>query len=543
VDATQPGRLAGAIVDEEPERPSAAVAQAAPDMGGSEPLDRLRRRLQGDLDNIVLMAIRKDPQRRYGSAEQFSDDIRRYLDGLPVIARRDTLGYRSSKFLRRHLAATAAVSAVLLALVGGLIVTIRAERAADRERIKAQRISDFVQKMLGGADPTWNSPFRGRGRDLRVTEVLDASADRLGAELHNEPEVEAELRSTLGNTYRGLGLLDAADKQLQIALGIQLPALGEKAQATARTLYFLGDTKFFQGRYADSERYFRRSLPGLRQSKDDNLPNAINDLANVMVVLNRGREAEPLYREALDLSNLQHRKNDVRRGILLSNLGSCTDSRGDIRGAIGYYRQALDVFLALPGDPPMETGVTFNNLARMERTLGHWKEAMSYAERGLAVFRKYLGDAHPYTFIGIAEHARIRSRLGDPKGAEQEAREALAAEKKALGDQHVDVARLQTTLGAILLDENDPRSAEPVLREALAIRRKALQAGNTRIGETATLLGKALALEGDYAAAKPLLEEGYQSLRAAQGESYPMTAEAREALAALSWKAASKAGR
>ena len=127
-DAGQPGRLAGAIVEEEPERPSTAVARAARRTAASpndaEPPERLRRRLQGDLDNIVLMAIRKDPQRRYGSAEQFSDDIRRYLEGLPVIARRDTLGYRSSKFLRRHMAATVAVAGVLVALVAGLIVTL-----------------------------------------------------------------------------------------------------------------------------------------------------------------------------------------------------------------------------------------------------------------------------------------------------------------------------------------------------------------------------------------------------------------------------------
>src|SRR6266853_795830 len=120
----------------EPERPSVAV--------GSMP----GRRLRGDLDNIVLMAMRQEPQRRYASVEQFSEDIRRHLEGLPVIARPDTAGYRAAKFIARHKAGVAAAALLVLTLMAGVVATAWQARVARLETTKAQRINTFLQNML-----------------------------------------------------------------------------------------------------------------------------------------------------------------------------------------------------------------------------------------------------------------------------------------------------------------------------------------------------------------------------------------------------------
>ncbi|MEO8573098.1 MAG: hypothetical protein ABI481_03945, partial [Pyrinomonadaceae bacterium] len=132
----------------EPLRPSLCVAHG-------ERKDRhvVGRQLRGDLDNIILMAIRKEPERRYSSVELFAGDIERHLQGMPVLARQDTLAYRTTKFVQRHTAAVAAGTGLVVALSAGLASTRRQARIAQRQRDKAENINQFLQKMLASADP------------------------------------------------------------------------------------------------------------------------------------------------------------------------------------------------------------------------------------------------------------------------------------------------------------------------------------------------------------------------------------------------------
>jgi hypothetical protein len=136
-----------------------------------------------DLDNIALMALRKDPARRYASVAQFSEDIRRHLDGLPVIARKDTFGYRASKFIARHKAGVAAAALVFLAIVAGMTVSVWEARIAARERdearqekAKADHLNLFLQTILSAASP------EAKGRDAKVIEVLNDAAGRIDSE-------------------------------------------------------------------------------------------------------------------------------------------------------------------------------------------------------------------------------------------------------------------------------------------------------------------------------------------------------------------------
>jgi serine/threonine protein kinase len=155
--------IARAICEEQPTRPSTVVAQEVEATGadgvsrrltpdsvsrtreGSP--EKLRRRLAGDLDNIVLMAMRKETQRRYASAEQLSEDIRRHLEGRPVIARKDTLGYRTERFVARHRVGVAAATAVVLALVAGMAATAWQARVARAERARAEAALADVRKL------------------------------------------------------------------------------------------------------------------------------------------------------------------------------------------------------------------------------------------------------------------------------------------------------------------------------------------------------------------------------------------------------------
>jgi serine/threonine protein kinase len=160
------------------------------------------RNLRGDLDNIILMAMRKETYRRYSSVEQFAEDIRRYLAGLPVIARKDTFGYRASKFVKRNKAGVAAGVGIAFSLVGGLVAVSRQAKISARQRDKAlreaekaEKVNRFLQKMLASADP------RAQGKDVKVIEVLGEAADSIENEFADQPEIAADLHTTIGSTY------------------------------------------------------------------------------------------------------------------------------------------------------------------------------------------------------------------------------------------------------------------------------------------------------------------------------------------------------
>ena len=191
---------------------------------------KLRRTLTGDLDNIIAMAMRKEPERRYGSAQQMAGDIQRYLDGLPVIARRDTLSYRTTKFVKRHwLPVGAGVSAAFLVVAFAITtyeqsLRIAAERdrvaqqreRAENERARAEEVSSFLVNLFKLTDPQEN-----RGNQVTARELLDSGAKRLQAELKDQPTTKAALLSTVGQVYDSLGQFQVAEPILDESLRLQ----------------------------------------------------------------------------------------------------------------------------------------------------------------------------------------------------------------------------------------------------------------------------------------------------------------------------------
>lgn len=190
------------MLEAEPERPSTAIDRTEAGEAPAEDLsqargtrpERLRRKLSGDLDNIVLKALRKEPERRYGSAERLGEDLRRYRRGLPVSARPDTLSYRTGKFLRRHRGAVAAGLLFLLLLFGfALLMSIQRDQAR-RERDKAREVAAFLEEIFAVSDPS-----AARGETITAREILDRGAERIERELADQPEVRSALTGTIGN--------------------------------------------------------------------------------------------------------------------------------------------------------------------------------------------------------------------------------------------------------------------------------------------------------------------------------------------------------
>ena len=210
----RPDEIVRAITEQEPARPSTAIRGASFQLAGNRNLESCAtnpKSLRGDLDNIVLMAMRKEPSRRYSSVGQFSADIQRHLDGLPVVARKDTFTYRGSKFIRRHLVAVAAAFLISISLIGGMITTTWQAQAARHEKAKAEDVKNALVRMLNYSNPIAFSPQNSGQKTVK--EILDEAAKQLeNGEFSNQPEIKVELEEIIAECYFGQGNYALASK-------------------------------------------------------------------------------------------------------------------------------------------------------------------------------------------------------------------------------------------------------------------------------------------------------------------------------------------
>jgi serine/threonine protein kinase len=239
VDKHSPTGLARAITDREPERPSNAVLRneseaPQPDwrQRGEESPVKLRRRLRGDLDTIVLKALRKEPQRRYSSVEQLSEDVRRELEGLPVTARKGSWNYRTGKFLRRHKIGMTAAALVALAIVSGVVATVREARIAAANAQRAERRFNDVRKLANSLifeihDSIVHLPGATPSRKLLLDRAVEY-LDKLSQDANEDVDLERELAwgyqrlaTVQGDTTQSnLGQVNAAEVSNKKAMAL-----------------------------------------------------------------------------------------------------------------------------------------------------------------------------------------------------------------------------------------------------------------------------------------------------------------------------------
>ena len=573
--------LARLVVDEEPQKPSTSITRVETDPSsqatetttpesvsrarGTQP-QALKRLLAGDLDNILLMALRKDPQRRYASAEQFSEDIRRTLTGLPVTARPDTLGYRTAKFLRRNWLGASVAAAFLILLAGFAIsMAVQATRIAlerdeaRRERDRAERVQAFLQEVFEVSDP-----FSKTADDLTAREMLDRAAARIERELRDEPLVQAALMQTIGVTYRNLGLFEEARPLLEQALNTRERLLGRDHAAVADSLFQLGELLGLvgedraaesrlsralelrrvwrgeddpsvvevmnhlgavlqhQGRYREAEEVYRSALRAREKAGEDlELATAKNNLASLLFQTGDHAGAETLLREALDLRRRLLGQEHPIVAQNLSSLGAALGVQGRYDEAEPLLREALDMYRALlePGHPALIEAL--NNLAKLTHRRGDLDGAERLYGEAIEIERSRFGAAHPKLARLLGNLADVRRDKGDLAGAEKLRRQALAIQRYALGDQHADVAESLIALGKVLVDLGRPKEAEPLLREGLEILRASFGDDPGRTAEARSILGNCLAATGRFGEAEPLLVEGYDQLLASRGAHHP----------------------
>jgi len=307
------------VCEQEPERASTAIthkserrsAEGTAILVSGEEVSRargvdvshLRRSLKGDLDNILLKVLRKDPEARYASVDRLAEDLARHLEGLPVHARPLTLGYRISTFSRRNKGKLAVAAGFVLLLLGFSYITLQQQCSTARERDvargerdAAQQVTAFLTQLFEDSDPG-----QARGKEMMVREVLDKGAEKIRGELEGQPEIRSRLMLVMGGVYQNLGLYEAAEPLLVEAVA-QQRSLNETHPELASALDKLGELRVNQGDYRTAELLYRESLAMRQKLLGENHPNVAQSLSNLATLLqNKGdyEAAEPLCRESL----------------------------------------------------------------------------------------------------------------------------------------------------------------------------------------------------------------------------------------------------
>ncbi len=473
------------------------------------------RRLTGDLDTIVLRAMDLRPERRYASAEQLAADIQRYLDGLPVLARKDTAGYRVDKFVRRHKAGVAAAAAVLLLILGFSVTVTLLLRKAERERDRAEAVSGFLEELFTKADPS-----RSRGETITAREVLDRGRRQITGELRTAPETRAALTETMGRVYRRLGLYDQAMPLLEESLRLRQRTLGnDNLEVAAAEINLALALHEDAKRQDEAEPLLRRALETYRRhgaTATSEYAAGLNNLGGILEERGEHEAAEALFRETLRLKQqISGAGEEVARAY--DNLGKVLYKRGDLGHAEPYLRQGLAMRRKLLGsEPHPDLATSLNNLASLLDAKKERVEAEVLYREVLAMRRKLYGNHHPSVAVSLSNLAFVLLAEGRPAEAEPFAREALAIDSEHTAPKRRAV--FLRHLAAALGEQGKGKEAEPLAREALAILREAKSSPPWRIPDTESVLGSSLAAEGRFAEAEPLLLGSYRALKADTGE-------------------------
>jgi serine/threonine protein kinase len=544
IKGRSPAEVARAITEQEPTKPSTAIARG--DRNLKSEISNLKS-LKGDLDNIVLKAMRKEPQRRYASVEQFSDDIRRHLANLPVTARPDTPGYRTAKFVRRHKAGVTAAAIAFIILTAGIAATLWqaqiARQQRDRARLeqaKADRIKSFLTDMLTYSSPEYISANPTKNKDAKVSEVVNEAAKRAEAELAEQPEVLAEVQKTIGGVYAAQGRYEEAENILRAAREKSIRLYGVNSHQTAEVSGALANVLLGKGNPTEADALFRqqieieRRLAAEGRGNPKNLASALAAYGG-MLDQRQDRSAEGYLREALKYSSAFTGKERVVVAMVYNDLSNEVSYRGDQEESERLVRASLDEYRKLPPGTYVEMAVTLSNLGALLIAKGKYDEAEPLVLEGLALRRKVLGNAHTSTAGALFRLSDLRYRQGRYAEAEKAAQESIEIFKRALASPEDSTLFTNPVLemGMILDKIGRLQEAESYLRQALDIRTRLLPKGNLGIAKAEGALGECLTARKRYAEAEPLLLDSYDGLRSSHGEKDPRMIEALDRLVKL----------
>ncbi|HEX3846245.1 MAG TPA: tetratricopeptide repeat protein [Steroidobacteraceae bacterium] len=576
-------QLERAICMDEPTRPSQVVIAK---LGAEKDADRarisgrlgltpqrLRAQLAGDLDAVISMAMRKEPDRRYASIETFADDINRHLMGEPVRACQGDWRYKGAKFLRRNVWGVAIVGVVTvgLAVIAGVLFWNNLRVKAMANEIAAQRdiarqVSAFLVDVFSRADP-----FTAQGREETAKDVLDRGAAKISVDSSLQPEVRAELLESIGVAYRRQGMSKAAiplfEQAVEIRRHAQPPdngrtavALGNLARAleddgnmvsadadlqeavelsqaggaqTAQTADILVELGNFEiNAKSDpvrAEALFGKALALYRGAPGDqnlNIAAALDSLANAAMWRADYARAEPFARESVRIMQRAVPRKHPENASALQMLGAILVERQNYHEAEQALNEALDIERSVFGPENSRVAVTLAELGTLHDRQDNVERAIEETREAVKIVRA----TRETNFYGVAYYldalANMYLKKGDLATAEADARESLSIyARSSLPPHHLYVASTHQVLGEILLARDQPAAAETEFRTAYDINAE-LAPQSWWTARSQASLGWTLIQRGDAEQGEPLLVAARTKLLAEVGTRHPAAKQA-----------------
>lgn len=500
--------LERSICVSDPLRPSAAVrgARRGPLEDGQISIgelcraractpERLERDLVGDVDSIIMRAMRKEPNHRYGSIEQFMADIRRYLSNEPVLARQGNWVYHTQRFVRRNRWPVAA-SATFVALLFSAITMLSLSRAATqraldeatREYARAEAVSEFMAGVFEAADP-----FVNYGKELTAREVLDQASHDIESRFDQQPEVQARALRAIGNSYRRMGLPNQAAAKLEKALRLEQAFGSARNPRLAVTLIDLAMAE----REAGFVEQAARHIEDARQLKNSNRAieaKLLAETGKLQLVRSQTTQALDSFKAALDLMRETLGRRDPEVGSILSEIAVIHTWSDDLAAAEEAAREAVDIYADVDDKQPDRVKADAI-LAEVLFLQGRIEQAGRIFERVLAA-QRVLYKNNSKVGDTLASLAQVRLAQGDPHQAEKLVREALESHRVSGSTASEKIGYLRVLLGTVLFKQARYPDAVMLLNETLEDFSRTLPPDHQYIAMTEHYLGEALAQTG-----------------------------------------------
>jgi serine/threonine-protein kinase len=589
IDGRTPADIERAICDVELARPSTVVTAPAADGAASAAamskgdLRRLRRRLAGDLDTVVLKAVALDPSDRYSSVEALADDLRRFLAGRPIAARPPRLAYRMHKFVRRHRLGVALGVATLATAIGFGVVIVAGQREAERQRdlarLESEKAGEITQLLLGLFEAS--DPSATLGEETTARQLLERGAARV-EEMADRPAVQQRMLDVLGTVFGHLGNYQQAEEMLRRALDFAAAGGRGRTVEAAAIVDHLAAVRMQQSAYADAEALFRDALAIREERLGREHPDVASSLSNLAVALKeRGepRAAEPLLRRALailercdEACGFQAAETALNLGVLLHDLerydesepalrsarasferregpihpriadasnalGNLLSRRGRFDEAEPLLREALDQRLKIYGADHSAVAQSRNDLAVLLENRGAFEQAAPVYRAALASYERLLGPEHLAVAIAASNLAGVEGLCGRFDEAEALYRRSLAVVERQLGPVNRYAPRRIAGIGMAQHGRGELAAAERSYRRALAMANELYGADSPSVAFVQLELGRLLVESGRADEAAPVLRAAHDVYLETLGERH-----ARSARAAM-WRGAALVAR
>ena len=550
------------ILNEDPPKPSHRTRS-----------DKLKQILKGDLDAIILKAIRKEPEERYRIANEFYDDLCNYQHNRPVKAHTDSLGYRSRKFYKRNkskLYAAAGILILIVGLSGFYTKNINEQREqAQYQAERAEEVTDFLVSMLELNNPTENS-----GDEISINEALQR-----GIQLLKEDDISpinyATILGTIGAIQLNNGEMEQAGANLKqafyfvtdslsvnteksLAIGTEYAEWHHNVGNTEESEYYYqltdslyrinkldltlsyvnhrlnySDFLMEHGRHeealtvmSDLDEHMKSHFSLERTGEIDLLANIFNNRGRAYMSMGNNKAAITNLEEALNLKLKVFDENNARIARLYHNMGVVYASNSEHQKAWDMAKKAYDIRMKVFDPTHQLVGSTLHLMGNISLQLGNHKEAFDYINRSVEINKIQHGETHFRYALALREFAKVLSETKEHEKAREQIKTALSIIVDNYGENHPYAGYMLVTYGDVEYNAGNYDQAEIYTSDALSNFNKHFAPNHPNIGQVYLAQGRQAFAKHEFQKADTLLNKSKQVLQQHFDASNPLIIEA-----------------